>query len=223
MSDPIHYPEADWYGCKRCGLHESRRRTVFRSDGRVRNRTVERDGRLIYYQGEPQEGTDEEILPYPLKVPKTKQLAPTFLFIGEAPDVSDNITGIPYSGEVGRVFNLCLSYCTTTFNFEITLLLACHPWRIGKWGAVVQRKPTSTEVEACKPRIKDLTTHVPYDGYIYLETASRTVNLKNTVNLKDPAAILKLEYKVYSMKEFALKLDNYVKSYYKDKGITTDR
>lgn len=221
MQNRVRYPEADYINCQRCPLHESRRRIVLRGYGRVSNGTVEREGRLLYYNRELQEGNEEGILPA-----RRSFFCPTLLFIGEAPGQTENILGIPFIGEAGRILNLCLSYCTTSFDIELTNILACRPWTTSKYGNIINRTPSQEEIQQCLPRVKSLINHLPYDGVVALGEVPKK-NLPTLypsssfpypkeeiepLYLLHPSAILRMEYKLYEIKQFALKLDTYVKN-----------
>jgi len=205
MSSGIHHNQERYLNCTRCGLAESRRHIVFGGYGKCSKGTVERDGSLLYYQGEIQEGNEEPILG-PLRS------SPTLLFLGEAPGKTEDLTGSPFMGRTGRVLNFCLSWTRTSFHFKVTNILGCRPWKEGKTKPV-NRPPSRSEIEACLPRVKDLYTSFPFDGVVYLGAVARDAfPCKSSLFLKHPSAILKQEYKVYDIREFSLKLDSYVNS-----------
>jgi len=63
------------------------------------------------------------------------------------------------------------------------------------------------------PRLIELTDDVKYDGIVYLGKTAREFPCPKgllSLNLLHPAAILREEYKVYYVKEFALLLDRFV-------------
>jgi len=209
-------PEADYIGCRRCPLHESRRHIVFRGTGKCSRGTVERNGNLLYYKGELQEG-DEEGLLGPLRK------APLILFIGEAPGSAEDLTGMPFMGDAGRVFDLCLSYTRTDFRFHITNILACRPWTISDRGNIVNRPPKQTEIEQCLPRVKEILNSITYSGVIHLGAVARdNIQVENSLHLTHPSAIYRMEYKLYDIREFALKIDQYVNSLSEARHKNTD-
>lgn len=117
---------------------------------------------------------------------------------------------------------MCLSYCKTTFRFEITNIVGCRPWKVGRFGKISNRTPTQKEKEACLPRLHQLVEEIEYDRIIYLGAEAKDFKAKGKVSsslsLLHPAAILRKEYKLYYIKEFALKLDNYVSAYCETRG-----
>lgn len=221
MSGGVHYPEEQWKSCDRCPLSLTRRRVVLRGDGRVSARTVEREGKLLYWRGEIQSGQEEALLPT-RRIRGRRPLrgkTPIILFIGEAPGLQEDITGLPFQGEAGRVFNLCLSYCHSSFDFEITNIVGCRPTKQSKYNNTINREPSPQEITACLPRLEELVMYVPYDGIVYLGSVSQkfkaTRKLLNrtpppSLSLKHPSYILRQEFKLYEIKEFARKLDTYV-------------
>jgi len=204
MSDRVHCPQTDWLSCTECGLSESRRRVVLRGYGRVRAGTVERGGKLLYYKGELDSGEDETTITGPYGV------HPLILFIGEAPGAIEDITGRPFMGEAGRIFHLCLSQCTSSFDFEVTNIIACRPWELSKYGNITNRPPSPEEIRKCKPRVKELIEHIQYDGYVYLGNIAKEMNLKNALSLDHPSFILRKEFKMFFVRKFADRLDQYV-------------
>jgi uracil-DNA glycosylase family 4 len=218
MSSRIHYPEEEWKSCQRCLLSLSRRRVVLRGDGRVSNRTVERDGKLIYWRGEIQNGDEPEHLP-PRRSFRGKKNIPIILFIGEAPGQQEEATGRPLTDESGRIFNLCLSYCESTFDFEVANILGCRPSKFDKHGNEINRTPEQKEIDNCLPRLEKLISHVHYDGIVYLGDIPQKFKITRkmlgkapppTLSLRSPLYLLRQEFKLYDIKEFALKLDKYV-------------
>lgn len=216
MSSKIFDPEQSYRGCSRCRLHRTRRRIVFRGDGRVSRGTVERDGKLLYFNGAIQYGDEPPLLPL-------RPFPQFLLFIGEAPGETEDILGRPFVGDSGRLFNFMLSFCTTSFDFEITNVVACRPTTASlpdyKPGDQIRnRKPQQPEIEKCLPRVDSLVRNIPYTGYVLLGEVAGDLKVPSRVKLNHPAFILRQEYKLGLIKEFALKLDNYVKTLCEDRG-----
>ena len=193
---------SDWSSCQRCSLSLTRRNVVLRGIGQVHRGTVWRDNRVIYIRGE---ATDELI-----RAGTSLTNGPLLLFIGEAPGDQEDATGLPFQGQSGRVFNLMLSLTTSSFQFEITNVVACRPSTVGKYGAIVNRTPSSQEIEKCMPRLYHLITSVKYEGIVYLGSVAKAFPASSALNLTHPAAILRKEYKLYDLKKEAKKLDHYV-------------
>lgn len=208
MSDRVPCPsESEWKYCTRCPLCLSRRNVVLRGWGRVRRGSVDRDGFSTYYAGIPAtERTDGLILTAP---------SPFVLFIGEAPSELEDIRGLPFIGEAGRIFNYSLSLCKTSFSFEITNLIACRPTRYStRHYSYINRPPRPNEIEACKPRLTSLLATVKYSGIIYLGNEAQQHKVRGipTCALLHPAAILRKEFKLYDIKRFASLLDTFILS-----------
>jgi len=206
MSCRVSNSEKEWRGCTRCLLSESRRRVTLRDWGRVRNGALDRRGRSLYWNREPSEYPEPGLI--------LLERGPFILFLGEAPGEQEDVTGVPFCGPAGRIFNLCLSRCTTSFHFEVTNVVACRPMKWGKSElSVVNRTPTQKEIDSCLPRIQQLTSEVKYDGIVYLgKIALNYPTSLPSVQLPHPSSILRMEYKWHDIKQFALKLDRYVSS-----------
>ena len=206
MSSGIYNRGGIYTKCTRCPLSESRRHIVFGGYGQCSRGTVERDGKLLYYQGEIETGEEPPILS-PLKN------APCILFLSEAPGSTEDLVGLPFTGKAGRLFNLCLSYTEEDFTFHITNILGCRPWKEGKKGGKVNRPPTKTEVDACLPRVKSIITNNQIDGIIHVGEFARTAfPSKDSITIAHPSAILRKEYKLHDIRSTALKINNYVSS-----------
>jgi DNA polymerase len=138
---------------------------------------------------------------------------PCLLFIGEAPGAHEDATGLPFQGSAGRIFNLALSFCTTAFHFDITNIIGCRPTRYSsKTHSYVNRAPSPQEIAACKPRLDQLLSTITYSGVVYLGSVAQAYRVRGipSLTLVHPAAILRKEYKLYDIKLFAHKLDQYV-------------
>lgn len=235
MRNKICSQERHWKLCDKCGLSKYRRTVVLRGNGHVDGRgTVERDGFNIYWRGIPTEtreanllqsvhrrnnNTSQHLTNTSSSFPSFQTTVPFILFLGEAPGEQEDVTGLPFQGESGRIFNYCLSLCKTSFTFEVTNLVACRPATYSSFGTLVNRTPTSKEISSCKPRLDQIIRNITYDGIVYLGSlASNYPTTLPTVTLLHPAFILRKEYKMYDMKHFAKALDNYVSSYFETKG-----
>ena len=225
MRNEVCNPERYWKLCDKCGLSEHRRTVVLRGNGHVDGRgTVERDGYNIYWRGVPTEEPEKHYLTGS-SIKGTRTLSnsgttessrisrvPLLLFLGEAPGEQEDVSGLPFQGEAGRVFNYSLSLCTVAFRFEVTNVVGCRPATYGRFGQLVNRQPTAQEIKACSPRLTQLFRRIVYDGIIYLGATARE-NCDTTLpttNLLHPAHILRKEYKLHDIKLFAREINNYV-------------
>ena len=222
-----HCDLSSWRNCERCALSESRRNVVLRGIGEVREGAVWRDNLVIYHSrlepAEEQISVQGKSL-HQYRLERSTHLEehgrnkssryPFILFIGEAPGRAEDATGLPFQGESGRVFNLILTLCQSSFAFEITNTVGCRPtvWKRGKES---NRQPTEREREACSPRLDKILATIPFEGIVYLGAVARKYKAPRgmpTVGLKHPALILRKEYKLHDIKLEARKLDQYVMS-----------
>lgn len=110
------------------------------------------------------------------------------LFVGEAPGVSDDVLGKPFSGPVGKyldqVWEEALEEASNvvkkklTFTCAYTHLVACLPKEEGKW-----RNPSQEEFKACSTRFKEV---------VKLTQPNSIVNLGKTVAKNLPADLKEL-------------------------------
>jgi uracil-DNA glycosylase family 4 len=81
------------------------------------------------------------------------------LFIGEAPGVSEDVTGRPFVGPAGSLLDHIVATAlapegTPTCTVAFTNLVGCMPHADPDSGATF-REPTPDEIKACKPRLED--------------------------------------------------------------------
>src|SRR5690606_9152563 len=187
----------EWKRCKRCRLYATRRFVVLNRTGYVRG------GR--YYD--------------------TPQLPPNYphlLFIGEAPESQEDHTGLPFQGNSGRILHFIWSFVESPFAYTITNAVGCRPTELDKRGAVVNRSPTQEEQDACRPRLQQLVESTHFDGVVYLGKVAAGFTPKTFLGPKNlftralqmmhPATILRMEYKLFTIKQQALELNRYVDS-----------
>lgn len=128
----------------------------------------------------------------------------------EAPGSTDDKTNKLYSGQTGRMFNYCLSHTRSTFRFEITSVIACHPWKDTKKG-IRSRTPNSDEIKQCHPKIKQILTQECYDVIFTLgDTANTALSSKDSTKLKSPSTMLKKEFKAADIYRFSSTVDKHV-------------
>lgn len=143
------------------------------------------------------------------------------LFIGEAPDEYDNALGKAYSGANGRIVNSIFQQCSTTFAFCLVQTVGCRPTEKDYRDTLVNRVPTKAEATLCKPRIDQLVESYHFSGVVYMGKNAENYRhvlkeqpglFTKAITIQDPAAILKMEYKLYSIKKAARKIDTHVSS-----------
>lgn len=79
------------------------------------------------------------------------------LFIGEAPGVSEDATGVPFIGQAGTLLEKMLALVTTKlgkpFSYAVANILACIPHQSDGTGF---REPDPLEIKACSPRVLEV-------------------------------------------------------------------
>jgi uracil-DNA glycosylase family 4 len=74
------------------------------------------------------------------------------LIVGEAPGEQEDITGHPFAGRSGEVLDMFLdSCCSNRDEVFIVNIVACRPTEHDDPKA--NRRPTKTEMKACRPRL----------------------------------------------------------------------
>lgn len=196
---PIECPTTDkqWRRCRRCRLYSTRRSVVLNRNG-------------LCYRGKSSELTFDT-----LKQSKYPQI----LFIGEAPEETDDIIGRPFMGHAGRILNMIFSYTSTPFCFTLTNLVACRPITLDFREERINRTPTPEEMAQCRPRLDQLIESYHFSGVVYVGPVTQSYRhvLKSqpglftkAITITSPTTILKMEYKLYSIKKAAKQIENHV-------------
>lgn len=79
------------------------------------------------------------------------------LFVGEAPGLTENVTGTPFIGQSGKLLDELIRESmprTKKYTFCVSNILACAPWTDETEQEV--RIPEKSEIEACRPRLLEL-------------------------------------------------------------------
>jgi uracil-DNA glycosylase family 4 len=140
--------------------------------------------------------------------------------IGEAPGQQEDHSGLPFQGRSGYILNQYFKYSHASFNYCLTNLVGCRPTDVGFRDQLINREPTEPEQTACRPRLDDLCKHFDFDGVIYIgKTATNyRTSLRRTLEIPHPAYILRMEFKLYSIKRAAQQLERYVNTFQKVEG-----
>lgn len=154
------------------------------------------------------------------------------LFIGQAPRETENATGIPFTGQSGRILTQIFHFTPAAFEFCLTYLVCCQPKDIEEHFPIgldednvpnnyvpfyeysnFNRQPNSVEIQACQPHIDQLVKSFRPQGIVYLGATARNNYMSNKpeVLLKNPALIAKEEYKVLPMRKQAKILLDFIK------------
>lgn len=221
----------DWSNCKKCKLHLTRNKVAMRRFG----------------------GTGHTKL----------------LFIGDIPDETANTTGIPFTGQKGRLLHHLIKHTQFQFRYCLTNTVGCKTLDITftdtEWDDKVDenfdlskftldldyelyhwdREPTKAERDLCKPHIDELMESFQPHGVIYLGKVAESytdpkylVSVEAlvsdpdsrfykhtshnadwawrhipTLSLIDLNKLLKMEYKLLTVRKEARKLDQFVERF----------
>lgn len=175
------YPgEQHWRGCTECNLHRDRRNVVLSRLGRC--------------QLPPERDREPGI--------------PRAFCIGEAPGKTEDVTGVPFYGEAGRLLNIIFSYVTEPMLYCITNVVSCKPPE--------GRTPSPQEISLCSPKVQELYDHFAPTCVIYVgKTAEAFKPPKRTptFTMIHLAAIARMEYRLYTIKEQGLLLSRFLKEH----------
>lgn len=101
-------------------------------------------------------------VPRPVRgIPGNKRLGMT---VGEAPGKEENDVGKPFVGPSGKNLDELLSaQGLTRSDFFITNAVKCWPTELSYYANMTTRKPTSDELEACRPCLtREIETYNPH-------------------------------------------------------------
>lgn len=216
MSTPSN--DSEWKRCRGCRLYSSRRnvvltRTGYCSRGNYVDVSYSSNPATFLGSSPPSPSTGS------LRLPPTY---PHLFFIGEAPEAQEDHSGLPFQGPSGRILHTVFSFVWEPFSYTITNVVGCRP-TIEDWrGDLINREPSPQEIEACRPRLEQLVNSIHFDGVVYLGKVATSFKPKTflgprnlfsrSLDLLHPAAILRMEYKLHTIKQQAAELSNYVKS-----------
>lgn len=126
------------------------------------------------------------------------------LFIGEAPGVSEDVTGVPFIGQAGTVFDKLLALTVVRlakpFSYAVTNALACIPRTSTGDGF---REPVPIEIAACHPRVLDIIKIAEPQLIVNLgKIAGKSTKLPDSIKwAKRPPVIVGLYHPSYVMRE----------------------
>jgi len=115
------------------------------------------------------------------------------------------MTGLPFSGESGRILNLYFKYTKTPFYFILTNTVCCRPED--------NRQPSPQEIAACSPHITELLDSYHFNGVLYLGEIASTVKTKlATLQVYHPAYIARLNYKHLELLKIGRQISTWIKT-----------
>ena len=135
------------------------------------------------------------------------------LLIGEAPGEFEDITGLPFQGESGRILNMILSKIEIPFSFDITNTIACRPTKLSQKENVINRPPNKDEITKCKKRIQEYAQETEYNGTVHIGEIATQIRIDTpTVKIRHPSGILRQEYKLEAIKTQSRKINEFLRS-----------
>lgn len=224
-------PCGDWTNCTKCRLHSTRRTVITRRSGVIRNGVIEHLTLDPRYNPLP---TDFRSIPHVLLIGEAPGQLEDMLglaFWGPAGNILDKVLiecsrAHPGYKHIPSCFHkehvATCSYCQlrkkygpTNFYFTITNTVGCRPIHTPETTEVVKlhgrnRQPTDSEINLCKPHIKELfqvpITHVVCLGEIANKTYGSLGMPLPALHLFHPAFIVRLDYVLLPIIEEADKL-----------------
>jgi len=127
--------------------------------------------------------------------------------------------GRPFMGDSGRILNMIFSYVPSPFCFTLTNLVACRPVTLDFREQRINRVPTPEEIAQCRPRLDQLVESYHFSGVIYIGPVAQSYRhvlktqpglFTKAISITSPTTILKMEYKLYSIKKAAKQIENHV-------------
>ena len=192
---PTSTGDAEWGDCRGCGLHRTRKRVSLYRKGRTGTGGI----RLI--------------------------------FIGDSPKSLEDTTGVPYSGIEGRILHWMFKLCSANFDYMLTTSVCCRTaeiiyldheleqeqpdletldyddYQIEDW----DREPTKQESDLCSGHIHELISNYNPAGVVYLgDVAKRFQTSLPKLSLIGLHKIIKLEYKLITLRREIRKLENFI-------------
>jgi len=202
MYTELYVGEHKWRDCQACRLADTRRNVV-----------LTRTERFTPVGRRPG-GTNN--LPRHNQREDGLSFSKPFLFIGEAPGKTEDSTGLPFMGESRRILRLILGRLDYSFDAIITNVVSCRPLEYDNWGNLdANRAPTPQEIERCSPKLMEVVNHTDYEAIIYIGKVAAGFKTKlPSYSLLHPAAIARMEYRMFTIKEQALLLNRFLKELY---------
>lgn len=113
-------------------------------------------------------------------------------------------------GENRRLLRLILDRLDYSFDAIITNVVSCRPTEEDK-----ARPPTPSEIERCRPKLQEVFDYTEYEAIIYVGKVATSITSKlPTHYILHPAAIARMEYRMFAIKEQALLLNRFLKEVY---------
>ncbi len=160
----------------------------------------------------------------------TTSYYPRIMFIGVAPRGTEDVSGVAYLGQEGRILKHIFRLVPFNFEFYCTYLVACRTSSIIYNGEFTDqyseidtasthslsiidedRHPTSGEVRACQPHLYDIYSEFAPQFVVHLgsyvnKQAPKFTTKRSTLVLDSLEYIASLEYKILTVRRNAHKL-----------------
>jgi DNA polymerase len=144
------------------------------------------------------------------------------MILGLAPGETEDIRGQPFVGISGNILNTMLAYTFSTFQATITNTVCCRPIHTPDttsnsklWNQ--NRDPEPSEIKLCHSHIVELLAYYQPSAILTLgeiaQQTSKSLNLKlPTLNLFHPSYIARMAFKLYTIREQAIKLRKWLRT-----------
>lgn len=153
------------------------------------------------------------------------------MLLGEAPGQFEDVLGIPFVGPAGRILTQIIKYVEYPFQYVITNMVCCRPQTVVWLDSSneeedindyeegtdyeihdLNRDPEKSEMDACRPHIDEIFDEFNPDGIVYLGKVATNYSAPRvpTVEVKHPAYIARLEYKLLTVRKEARKISKFI-------------
>lgn len=124
---------------------------------------------------------------------------PRTIYIGESPGKTEDVTGLPFIGNSGRILDIMLREARP-HQYLITNLVSCK---------TPNRPPTSQEIEECSGKLHELIDEYKPDCAVFIGNAKTKLRIP-THKMMNIASIVRMEYPLHSFKEQILLLSRFL-------------
>lgn len=212
-------------GCRQCGLASGRRYVVLGYAGKRHHirPTTKFAPHLLPTPNSPSNSPSSSSF-------DTTSYYPRIMFIGVAPRGTEDVSGVAYLGQEGRILKHIFRLVPFNFEFYCTYLVACRTSSIIYNGEFTDqyseidtasthslsiidedRHPTSGEVRACQPHLYDIYSEFAPQFVVHLgsyvnKQAPKFTTKRSTLVLDSLEYIASLEYKILTVRRNAHKL-----------------
>lgn len=205
----VHCPSKSFLPSRNNGVHKGIHRIIPLPPGNEWRAAVYLETNNLY------------VAPPTFKPPNAPLPFPHILIVGMAPGESEDLHGEPFIGRSGNILNTMLAYSYSTFLMTCTNTVCCRPFHKKGitadeflWGK--NRDPEPAEMEHCKDHITQILLSYKFTGVLTLGEVA-TKHMKSfkhglpSLSLYHPAYIARLGFKLYTIKDEAQKLKQWLR------------